>query len=271
MIEYLRQMSKEVINQAPILAQVITEKQNSRYPELKILESQLLPMRESLFLLHAEALTLNEEDRYEMLKVWAEKHGKIVSMQSSVTLDAMLRELPEFRYYIGDIMRNKALELGLTAAEMYDVIEVLDTSLNEAVYYFSLQFILAEQERHQVTQSIVRELSVPIVSITDHIAVLPVIGTFDDVRVFSLQEDTLFQASKLELDHLIIDLSGLETTDTHVAQELFNLFDALRLLGIQPIVSGIKPSIALSLVQLGLSFGKVSSFATLKQALESLY
>ncbi|MCZ2260487.1 STAS domain-containing protein [Sporosarcina sp. G11-34] len=214
---------------------------------------------------------MDEKDRYKLLKEWAEKNGKIVSMKSSISLDAMLRELPEYRNFIGNIMRNEALELGLTPAEMYDVIEVLDTSLNEGVYYFSLQFIIKEQERHQVTQSIVRELSFPIVSITDHIAVLPIIGSFDDERVFTLQEDMLFQASELELDHLIIDLSGLGTTDTHVAQELFNLFDALRLLGIQPIVSGINPSIALSLVQLGLSFGKVESFATLKQALESLY
>lgn len=228
-------------------------------------------MRESLFCLHADALILNEEDRFKLLKEWAEKHGEIVSMQNTISLDAMLRELPEFRKSIGNIMKSEALKLGLTAAEMYDIIEILDTSLNEAVYYFSLQFIIKEQERHKVTQSIVRELSVPIVSITDHIAVLPIIGSFDDERVFSLQEDTLFQASELGLHHLIIDLSGLGTTDTHGAQELFNLFDALRLLGIQPVVSGIRPSIALTLVQLGLSFGKVKSYATLKLALESLY
>lgn len=271
MIEHLRQMSKEIINQAPKLAQVVTERQNSRYPALKKIASQLLPMRARLFCVFAEALTLDEEDRHKLLKEWGEGVGTILSIEHSLSLDAMLKELPDYRTLIGKVMRNEVLELGLTAAEMYDVIEILDTSINDAVYYFSVPFINIEKERHKVTQSIVRELSVPIVSITDHIAVLPVIGLFDDDRVFSLQEDTLSQASELGLHHLIIDLSGLETTDTHVAQELFNLFDALTLLGIQPVVSGIRPSIALTLVQLGLSFGKVRSFATLKLALESLY
>ncbi|WP_156475968.1 STAS domain-containing protein [Sporosarcina psychrophila] len=45
------------------------------------------------------------------------------------------------------------------------------------------------------------------------------------------------------LENLIIDLSGLQTIDTFVAQQLFNLFDALSLLGIQPIVNGISPAI----------------------------
>jgi len=54
------------------------------------------------------------------------------------------------------------------------------------------------------------------------------------------------------LEDLIIDLSGLQTTDTFVAQQLFNLFDALSLLGIQLIVNGISPAIVQTLVQLGL-------------------
>ena len=84
------------------------------------------------------------------------------------------------------------------------------------------------------------------------------------VKVF-LQERVLQNASGLHLENLIIDLSGLQTTDTFVAQQLFRLFHTLSLLGIQPIVSGISPAIAQTLVHLGLTFGRIKSFATLKQ------
>ena len=134
MIDHLRQMSKEIINQAPKLALAVTERQNSRYPVLRTLASQLLPMRERLFCVFAEALTLDEEDRHKLLKEWGEEVGTILSMGLSLSLDAMLRELPDYRTLIGKVMRNEALELGLTAAEMYDVIEILDTSINDAVY-----------------------------------------------------------------------------------------------------------------------------------------
>ena len=267
MINHLQQMSKEILDQAPQLAQAITESQNSRYPELITLESRLLPMRERLTCLFAEALILDKRERIQMLKVWGQETGTILSKERSVSLDMMLGEVHYYRSGIGKVMKQGALQRGLTAAEMYDVIDVLDNAINDVVYFFSVPFVIYEKEQHKKTQSIVRELSVPIVSITEHIAVLPLIGSFDYDRAFTFQEATLSQASKLGLHHLIIDLSGLQTTDTYVAQELFNLFDALRLLGIQPVMSGIKPSIALTLVQLGLTFGKVKSFATLKQAL----
>lgn len=270
MIDHLQQMSNEILNQAPQLAQAITESQSSRYPILITLDRRLLPMRERLICLYAETLTMDKESRLLVLKEWGEEAGTLLSAERSISLDMMLSEVPFYRNTIGTIMKHEAMEFGLTAVEMYDVIDVLDTSINDAIYFFSVPFVNDEKERYKTTQSLVSELSVPIVSITEHTAVLPLIGSFDYDRAVTFQEVTLFQASKLGLHHLIIDLSGLQTTDTYVAQELYHLFDALSLLGIQPIVSGISPAVAQTLVQLGLTFGKVKSFATLKQALAFL-
>nr|WP_156450453.1 STAS domain-containing protein [Sporosarcina sp. HYO08] len=59
----------------------------------------------------------------------------------------------------------------------------------------------------------------------------------------------------------------METTDTFVVQQLYYLFKTFSLLGIQAMTSGISPAIAQTMVNLGLSFGKIKSFATPKQAL----
>ena len=270
MIDHLQKMNEEIIIQAPKLAQAVTESQSSRYPALIPLDSQLLPIRERLFCLFAEALVMDEKERHMLLKEWGEEVGTLLSVERSISLDMMLSEVPDYRTSIGMVMKHEAHELGLTAVEMYDAIEILDISINAVVYFFSVPFINIEKERHRTTQSLVSELSVPIVSITEYVAVLPLIGSFDYDRAFTFQEATLSQASKLGLHHLIIDLSGLQTTDTYVAQELYHLFDALTLLGIQPIVSGVTPLVAQTLVQLGLTFGRVKSFATLKQALAFL-
>ncbi|MER2237059.1 MAG: STAS domain-containing protein, partial [Psychrobacillus sp.] len=72
---------------------------------------------------------------------------------------------------------------------------------------------------------------------------------------------------ELGLDKLFIDISGVSIIDTMVANELYKFMEVLSLLGIRPYISGIRPEVAHTSVQLGLDFGKISTFSSLKQAL----
>ena len=270
MNEYFNQMSGKLIELAPRLAKEITEKQNVSYPELIKLEGILYPNRVSLVKLYAKTLVEDEDERIRTLSAWGEIVGTKLAQYPIVSLDMMLREIPLYRGAIGTVMKNEALALGLGPTEMYDIIDRLDSAVNDVTYYFSVPFVLYEKEMLKLSQSVIMELSVPIVSINNETAILPLVGTLDHDRARILEKRVLLEASELRLEYLIIDLSGLQTTDTYVARQLFNLFDSLSLLGIQPIVSGISPAIAQTLVHLGLSFGRIKSFATLKQALSSI-
>jgi len=270
MIKHLTQMSEKVIEQAPHLARAITDGQQVRYPTLLKFEKKLYPSRIRLVELCARTLIMDEENRIETLREWGEKEGTELAKYSVVTLDMLLREVPNYRKMIGAVMKQEALALGLTPSEMYDAIDTLDSAVDEITYFFSVPFVRHEKEMLKLSQSAIMELSVPIVSIDNETAILPLVGMLDYDRARILEERVLAEASELQLENLIIDLSGLQTTDTYVARQLYNLFDALSLLGIQPIVSGITPSIAQTLVHLGLSFGRTKSFATLKQALSSI-
>lgn len=266
-MEYLQHMSLKIAENAEQLAQSITESQNEHYPIQRKIERELLQVREKLMKMYGKTLVMDEEERLATLKEWGEVVGSQLAKYEIISLDMTLREVPYYREYIGKVIKNEMPVLGLSGEEMYELIGALDRSLNDFVYYFSVPFVQYEKERLRISQTIALELSVPIVSITDQIAILPLGGTIDDNRAGILQEQVLESALKLKVETLIIDLSGLYTTDTYIIQQLYNLFDTLTLLGIQPIVSGISPAIAQTLVNLGLTFGRIKSFATLKQAL----
>ncbi|WP_054637637.1 STAS domain-containing protein [Thalassobacillus sp. C254] len=92
------------------------------------------------------------------------------------------------------------------------------------------------------------ELSVPIVPITKDVAILPLVGTLDTYRTQELMEKTLKSGSDLGLTYLVIDLSGVHMIDTAVAQNLFQLREALQLLGITGIMAGVRPELAQTMV-----------------------
>lgn len=270
MIGHLQHMSLKIAEHAEQLAQSITASQIERYPIQRKIEQELLGVREKLVKMYGRTLMMNEEERLATLKEWGEVVGSQLAKYEIISLDMTLREVPYYREYIGEVIKNEMLVLDLSGTEIYELIGVLDRSLNDSVYFFSVPFVQYEKERLRISQTIASELIVPIVSITDQIAILPIVGTIDDNRAGILQEQVLESAIELRLETLIIDLSGLNTTDTYIIQQLYNLFDTLTLLGIRPIVSGISPAIAQTLVNLGLTFGRIKSFATLKQALSHI-
>ncbi|BAQ08558.1 anti-sigma-factor antagonist [Bacillus sp. OxB-1] len=268
MKEFLERLSQKLLEQAPQLAFVITESQNKRYPSMQLLEKELYPFRTSLVELYARSLVRDENERIDKVKEWGEEAGTEFAKYQTISLDMMLREVPNYRNIIGTVLKHEALAADVSAAQMYDLISLLDSMVNDVTYFFSVPFVRYEKEVLKLSQTLITELSVPIVSINDKTAILPLIGTVDHDRALILHERVLQNAADRQLEYLIIDLSGLQTTDTFVAQQLFHLFDALCLLGINPIVSGISPAIAQTMVNLGLSFGRIRSFATLKQALD---
>ncbi|UZJ79292.1 STAS domain-containing protein [Fictibacillus sp. KU28468] len=114
------------------------------------------------------------------------------------------------------------------------------------------------------------QTGVPVIPITGNIGILPLVGELDTFRATFIQEQTLNKASSLKLQYLIIDLSGVYTLDTTVADELFTVIKQLSLLGIKAIISGIRPEIAQTSIKLGLNFSDILTFGSLKVALAHL-
>jgi rsbT co-antagonist protein RsbR len=110
------------------------------------------------------------------------------------------------------------------------------------------------------------ELSTPVVQLWDGILALPLIGTLDSVRTQVVMENLLQRIVETGASIAIIDITGVPTVDTLVAQHLLKTIAAARLMGADCIISGIRPQIAQTIVHLGVELQSVVTKATLADA-----
>ena len=110
------------------------------------------------------------------------------------------------------------------------------------------------------------ELSTPVVSLWDGILALPMIGTLDSARTQVVMETLLQRIVETGAEVAILDITGVPTVDTLVAQHLMKTVAAARLMGADCIISGIRPQIAQTIVHLGVELGDVTTKATLADA-----
>jgi rsbT co-antagonist protein RsbR len=110
------------------------------------------------------------------------------------------------------------------------------------------------------------ELSTPVVELWHGILAVPLIGTLDSVRTQVVMESLLQKIVDTGAALAIIDITGVPTVDTLVAQHLLKTVAAARLMGADCIISGIRPQIAQTIIHLGVDLGDVTTKATLAAA-----
>ncbi len=111
------------------------------------------------------------------------------------------------------------------------------------------------------------ELTTPVVRLWDGILAVPLVGTLDSARTQVVMEQMLDALVATGAQHAVIDITGVPTVDTEVAQHLLKTVMAARLMGAECTISGIRPQIAHTIVSLGIEFGDVPTKATLADAL----
>jgi rsbT co-antagonist protein RsbR len=128
------------------------------------------------------------------------------------------------------------------------------------VYQQSRESVIARQQQELL------ELSTPVVKLWEGILALPLIGTLDSARTQVVMESLLHQVVESEATIAIIDITGVPTVDTLVAQHLLKTVAAARLMGADCIISGIRPQIAQTIVQLGVDLSEVTTKASMAAA-----
>jgi rsbT co-antagonist protein RsbR len=196
------------------------------------------------------------------------------------------------RDLLGDFSRSRALQgftPSETAAFVFSMKEPLFTLLREEIKNDAQRFAghtwtitksldalglytteVYQQSRDDIIKRQAQELlelSTPVVQIWDKILALPLIGTLDSERTQTVMENLLNHIVSSRAEIAIIDITGVPTVDTLVAQHLIKTVAAARLMGADCIISGIRPQIAQTIVHLGLQLDVVSK-ATMADALE---
>lgn len=151
------------------------------------------------------------------------------------------------------------------AAETWSVTELLDGMglYTVEVYQKSREQIIKRQQEELL------ELSTPVVKLWDGILALPIIGTLDSARTQVVMESLLQAIVQTNSRVAIIDITGVPTVDTVVAQHLLKTVTAARLMGADCIISGVRPQIAQTIVHLGINLLDITTKASLAAAFKT--
>jgi len=148
------------------------------------------------------------------------------------------------------------------SSEMWTATELLD----EMGLYTIEVFQKSREEVIRRQQEELLELSTPVVKLWDGVVALPLIGTLDSARTQVVMESLLQAIVQTNSRVAIIDITGVPTVDTIVAQHLLKTVTAARLMGADCIISGVRPQIAQTIVHLGINLLDVTTKATLAAA-----
>jgi rsbT co-antagonist protein RsbR len=155
---------------------------------------------------------------------------------------------------------------GENADQLYAEITAIDDFVDKLALHTTDSFIHGRDQVIVRQQEEMLELSTPVVTLWDGIVALPLIGTLDSARTQVVMESLLQAIVQTNSRFAIIDITGVPTVDTLVAQHLLKTITAARLMGAECILSGIRPQIAQTIVHLGINLEDVITKAKLSDA-----
>ena len=213
------------------------------------------------------------------------------AVRSSSSEDVMTAGWRETREYLEQISASRARQ-GFTATEvatfvlslkrptfsairremtkaqekLFDTIWAANELLDRLALLTTDAYLAAREELISRQQQELLELSTPVVKLWEGILALPIIGTLDSARTQVVMENLLQTVVATNSKYAIIDITGVPTVDTLVAQHLLKTITAARLMGAECIISGVRPQIAQTIVHLGINLEDVTTRARLSDA-----
>ena len=148
-----------------------------------------------------------------------------------------------------------------------DAIWVVSTLVDKMAQFTVSSYQRSREEVISRQQADLLELSTPVVKLWDGVLAAPMIGTLDSNRTQMVMESLLQRIVDTGSDLAIIDITGVPTVDTLVAQHLLKTVTAIRLMGADCIISGVRPQIAQTIVHLGIDLQGITTKASLADAL----
>ena len=194
--------------------------------------------------------------REQLAELSASRAAQGFSPTETATFVFSLKQ-PVFERLRADVKDGKIL-----GDELWKATRLLDDLglYTTEAYQKSREDVIARQQRELL------ELSTPVVALWDDILALPLIGTLDSGRTQVVMESLLQKIVETGASTAIIDITGVPTVDTLVAQHLMKTVAAARLMGADCIISGIRPQIAQTIVHLGVDLSAVTTKASLADA-----
>ncbi|MEK3977598.1 STAS domain-containing protein [Psychrobacillus sp. FSL K6-2836] len=256
------------------IAKEVNDTRLAEYTELERgqvapFEQEIINIRANFIGLFGEILKnqLGEEESFEIISNWGKETGEMIFM-SGAPLEEALKDTRYYRSYIWRGIKAEVMANNMTLDIVFKIGSIIDPLMDHAAYAFSLTYIKNFESTLTKAKEALIELSVPVVPLKKGYAILPLIGNLDTERAKILLEETTSTALKLNLEKLIIDISGVYIVDTMVADQIFKLIAALKLLGVETILTGVRPEVAQTMIGLGIDFSGIKVATNVERALK---
>jgi anti-anti-sigma regulatory factor len=168
--------------------------------------------------------------------------------------------------------RDREQELERLRGSLETTVAERTTSLQQALRDVEQREarLAAALDELSASQVAVRELSAPVLPVLPGVVIAPLIGTLDSTRASVLADNVLGMVERERARQVIFDITGVPLVDTQVAQVLLQTAAAERLLGARPLLVGIRPEVAQTIISLGLDFAAIATYPNLQEAVEAL-
>ena len=148
------------------------------------------------------------------------------------------------------------------------VLDVYEPAANRIANTVAINFVTERERIIRQQQEAIRELSTPVLQVRERLLILPIIGVLDGQRARQLTEQLLRGIRTNRARVVVIDITGVPTIDSTVANHLVQTVDASRLMGASVIITGLSSDIAQTLVTLGVDLSKVNAVGDLQGGIE---
>ncbi|HEU5014073.1 MAG TPA: STAS domain-containing protein [Roseiflexaceae bacterium] len=131
--------------------------------------------------------------------------------------------------------------------------------------------IAAQLQTIEEQRAVIRDMSVPVLPLSDKVMVMPLVGALDTARLMHVQEQALHALESSSARHLILDITGVPVVDTQVAHGLMQVIQSARLLGSEVLLVGIRPEVAQSIVGLGIQLEHITTHSSLQNGMAQVF
>jgi anti-anti-sigma regulatory factor len=153
-----------------------------------------------------------------------------------------------------------------------EAVETLSVAIVEALTRKRIE-IQANKNLEELKKKdeLIGKISTPLVEVWEGIVMLSLIGIFDSARAKQFTESVLEYIARTKCDIVVMDISGIAAIDTQTANHILRTIQAVRLMGSEMIVTGVRPDVAVTLVSLGVELSGIVTCGTLREGLEYAY
>jgi rsbT co-antagonist protein RsbR len=205
-----------------------------------------------------ESMSLKGEESHKYITMFAKEQ-----IQLGWPLQYLTKGLQSFKKVLVEKIQH-GKENEMKSMNIYSEIQNwIDPIIDQLIQEYTGSW----EQMDNLQKLALKELSAPLIPVFDGISVMPLIGTIDTERARLIMENLLNGVIKYESQVVLIDITGVPVVDTMVAHHLIQASEAVRLVGADSILVGIRPEIAQTIVNLGIQLDKFSTTSTLRKGI----